>query len=259
MSISAFPFNNIGSAGGASDPISLSDSSPILALGNTSAFNNAQRTLDRSVFGSPDAGDLLIAFLCRAGYTGESLGTLFTPTFSPWSNVVGSILRNASDNSEFTCSIQIRDASGDSEDTCLMGGNGPFPSGLQITRWTGNLFVFPGTISPDNNDSEVVADVTGLTREGGMGGGAAQCLEVFCSSKRATAAQSILGSSGTGESIITLGSVDSIDNGFDNAMVGIWGYRFNPGLVGFAAGDWDGVGFTERSFAVAARYRSGLS
>jgi len=248
-----------GASAPPADPIGLSNSSPILAFGNTSNFNNAQRTLDRSGFGTPVAGDLLIAFLCRAGYTGESLGTLFTPTFAPWSNVVGSVLHNAADNAEFTSSIQIRDATGDSQDSCIMGGNGPFPSGLQITRWTGNLFVFPGTISPDNNDSEVVADVAGLTREGGMGGGADQCLEVFCSSKRATAAQSILGSTGTDQSIITLGSVDSIDNGFNQGMVGIWGYRFNPGLVGFAAGDWDGAGFTERSFAVAARYRSGLS
>ena len=160
-----------GGGGGDPDPVLLSASSAVYAFGSTNSFSNAQRTVDRSEFGTPAADDLLIAFVARGGYSGESSGTLLTPAFATWSNVTGSIIRTSSDTSERTAQIIVRRASGTSEDSCLIGSNGVWPTGCQVTRWTGDLFAWPGTISPDNNNSEEASDTAGLSREGDLAGG----------------------------------------------------------------------------------------
>lgn len=233
--------------------------SQMLKFGNTNAFNNAARTMDRSEFGTPTSGEMLVAVVLRAGYSGESLGILLTPTFQAWANK-GGTQHTSSDTSEHTVSIWVREASGNTEDSCLLGSNGPFPSGFQVLKLSGNPFTWPGTVLADNETDEELIDTAGLIREGNMYGGFDNCIEFFASSKRATTAQSVnqaLADPGYG-GVDVIGIVDSINNGFDQAMVAIWGWQYSENNADKApTGDWGGAAYTNDSFAVAARFKTG--
>lgn len=233
--------------------------SEMKTYGNTNNFSNAERTLDRNEFGNPLAGDMLVAVILRAGYSGESSGFLLTPTFQAWSNQISGTQHTASDTSEFTASLWAREASGDEEDDCLLGSNGPFPSGFQVLRLSGNPFTWPGTVIADNETDEDLVDAAGLIREGNMFGGFNNCIEFFASTKRATALQSVDQAldDPSYAGLTVIGIVDSIDNGFDQGIVGIWGWQYSENSVDRApVGNWGGAEYTSESFAVGVRWKT---
>lgn len=240
--------------------VSIANISPMFAFGNTNATPLATRTIDRSLFGSPAAGEILVAMQGRAGYLGESLQSLRTPTFQIWSNQISGVQQTASDTGEFTAAMWIREASGDSEDTCVMFSNGPFPSCCQVVRMAGNVFTFPGTITADNENDEDLADASGIIHEGDMFGGFNDCMEFFCSTKRATAAQSLNGATAAPGAMTLLGTADSIDNGFDQGMVAAWGWHYSFDAADrLPIGDFGGATYNEAAFAVGARWKTGAS
>ena len=174
-----------GGGGGVVTPVFVQDLGPFRAIGNVNSTPLADplRTIDRSLFGPPVAGDILVACRMYGAHGGESLGSIRTPTFQFWSNQISAINRTASDTGELAVQIELREATGTTEDTALLFSNGPFPCGWQIVRMGGSVFTWPGTITSDNENSEQLADAAGLIQEGGMGGGFLECMEFVASSK----------------------------------------------------------------------------
>jgi hypothetical protein len=240
------------------------DLSPIFAYGNTNSVPSATRTIDRSLFGTPAAGDILIAVSVAPGYLGQSTPGLTEglPAFQAWSNVIGSVFHTFADTSELSGGLFVREASGTTDDTCRINSPGPYPSFTQVCRLSGNPFTFPGTITAANDNSEIVNDPSGAVCERDLFGGWNECIEFFVSWKRANQAEGIAGEITMPAGILQLGTVSiDLDNGFDQSMIAAWGYhysadfadRFNGSDASQAA---DNVA---TSASVGARYKTSIS
>lgn len=234
------------------------DLSTVHAYGNTNSIPLATRTIDRSDFNTPGAGDILVAVHVCPGYLGQSLPSLREDGFQPWSNQIGSVFHTFSDTSELSGGIWLREASGDVNDTCKIFSPGPYPSFTQICRLSGNPFTFPGTITADNENSGVNPDPVGANCERDMFGGFNECIEFFACWKRATAAESVLGEIVMPAGITQLGEAHGIDNGFDQGMVAAWGMHYSHDFADrFNGGDATQANPNSAyAAAVGARYKT---
>lgn len=202
------------------------------AFGNTNNFNfndPLERKIERELFGTPAAGDVCIAMSVYPGVLGQSLPQLIQgTTFTAWSNVIGSVFHTFSDTAELSGGLWIRECDGTDEDDVRISSPGPYPSATQICRLSGNQFVFPGTITSDNDTIGVNPHLTGAPCVTGLAGGWNECIEFYVCWKRATAAESLIGELVMPAGITQLGSAFGIDNGFDDGMVAAWGMHYSP-------------------------------
>ena len=257
----------MGGAGAAATPPTWVDAaggdlSSMRAFGNVNSFNFndiTERKIPRSEFGTPSAGDILVAMYTTGGYSGQSLAILYQgTTFTAWGNKPGVGVITA-DTSQTITALVVREASGDAEDDVRMGSPGPFPGACQVCRLSGNPFAYPGTLFADTDSRQLASDPDGAICGGGMFGGFNECIEFAISWKRGTATQvtnPLIGPS----SIEVLGQADSIDNGFDQGLVTLWGINYSvDNTDAKIVDDCSGAGYTDRSFSVAARLKTGAS
>lgn len=244
------------------------ETGPVLALGNTNAVPLALRTTDRAGFGPPQAGDLLIAFWGSAGYLGESLQSLRTPTFQIWGDTGGDVSHNASDTGEFTARLTARLATGDAEDTLVMFSNGPFPSWSVVVRFqpiNGGLVRSPfNNILSANSSGQLLGNTDMLCEGLFTGGNPNNTISAFCSTKRATLAQTSSIPAGVGQGILTIVTGATPDNGFDQAMLYAAGYQISNAVQDppyqFNDDDWTpSIVYSGDSFGVSGRYESDQS
>lgn len=235
------------------------DLSSIYAYGNINSIPQATRTIDRSEFGTPGAGDILIAAHVGPGYLGQSLpGLRDGVSGGAWSNVIGSVFHTFTDTSELSGGLWMREADGTVDDTCRINSHGPYPSFTQIARLSGNPFTFPGTITADNENSGQEFDTAGANCERDMFGGFNNCIEFFVSWKRCNLAQSLVSTITMPAGMTQLGTADSLENGFGDGMVAAWGVHYSNDFADRFNGPdaTTAVDHTAYSASVGARYKT---
>lgn len=252
-------------AGGATPPTWIDvlggDLSAVHAYGNTNSIPLATRTIDRSDFGTPAAGEILVAVHVCPGYLGQSLPSLREAGFGAWSNQIGSVFHTFADTSELSGGLWLREASGDVNDTCVIFSPGPYPSFTQVARLSGNPWTFPGTITSDNDNVGVNPDASGCPCVNDLFGGWNECIEFFACWKRATAAEAAIGEIHMPAGMTELGFAAGIDNGFNEGMVAAWGVHYSHTF----ADRFNGGGATQNNpnsaygASVGARYKTGDS
>lgn len=235
------------------------DASPVYAYGNINNVAQAVRTIDRSEFGTPSAGDICIACHIAPGYVGQSLPSLREGVdFPGWSNVIGSVFHTFTDTSELSGGLWVRECDGTVDDSCRIGSHGPYPSFTQIVRLSGNPFTFPGTISADNDSVSINPDAAGCPCVNDLFGGWNECIEFFVCWKRATLAESLIGEIHMPAGITELGFADGLENGFGDGMVCAWGMHYSHTF----ADRFNGGGATQNNAnsaygaSVGARYKT---
>jgi len=258
----------VGAGGGAANPptfvdVDGGDLSAMFAFGNVSNVPQAVRTVDRSEFGTPSAGDICIAMCVCPGYPGQFPPFLreALPSFMAWSNVVGSnffTFDNGASPNELSGGLWVRECDGTTNDTCRIGGIGQFPLATQVARLSGNPFTFPGVITAANGEAENQTDADGAVCVNDLFGGFNECIEFFISWKRGSAAEAAVGEISMPAGIIQLGTAFGLDNGFDQGMMAAWGYNYSHTSADrFNGGDaTQFVDNTDYSASVGARYRT---
>ncbi|KPK74240.1 MAG: hypothetical protein AMJ84_00185 [Acidithiobacillales bacterium SM23_46] len=223
-----------------------------IALPVGSFVGNAERTVaapPRSV------GDIMIAIAANGpNVPGMGSVTLRTPTFQIWSST-GGVLNFNSLQSRFNLGIFPRIATGDSEDNCLIFGQGS-PSILHVIVLTGNQYAGAlSGITVDNENSQNTSD-SALFREN-MPGAALWTFKIAASIKDNTA-----------DDTVDVVGVDSgatfmrgINTGlnFNSMSMGI-AYRIEPAVFDPGVGNFsESGGLTAFSTSVSATFRSGDS
>lgn len=122
-----------------------------------SSLSNAQRTVTAPAH---SAGDILVAIAANGpDVPGMGSVTLRTPTFQIWTTG-GGVTHFNTVQSRFCLEISPRIATGDSEDDCLIFGQGS-PTILHVIALTGNPWAgTPANILADNENSQNTADTT---------------------------------------------------------------------------------------------------
>lgn len=248
--------DNVGFVAPLTFPDEISD---MLGLGSTSTTSTPDKTIDRSEFGTPAVGDILIAMSCTPGYAGSSALQLRSPSNAFWENLSEGMLHFATDTSKFVGGIFVREATGTAEDTCKVTGIGPFPTATQICRIGGNFFTGNlDTLFVQGKSDEDLTDVAGARAEGTLFGGVNNCIEFMVSWKRGDEIETTDALIKPASSrYIELGAATGLDNGFGDAMQAIWGWNYSiDSGDGFQDSDCTGADYEDASFTVALRHRT---
>lgn len=238
------------------------DLSEIRAFNDTNSLSYSEAAIDRSLFGTPGAGDFLVAINLWGAYPGQTLPFLYTANYEEaWDNTSDGISHTAADTGAKIGGIRVRKATGDYKDTCVTTG-GFGSSCLQVMRIRGNPFVYadpPGAqaATADNENGEIAADYNGALIVGGMFGGYNNCIEFFASVKRGTPEQVTTSpiSLPFGQGIYQLGAVSLFSGNEGMSACWGWGYSYDVNDA-FGPDDCNGGGWTDRSMSVAARYKT---
>ena len=210
------------------------------------------------------AGDLLVCWAAAGpGYVGQSNIFLVSDNapFPVWSGAggAGSISIIDSIIGRVVLNITPRIATGDVFDNVRMNGIGPWPVALQMVRFT-NAWTFGlGSITADNENSEIRPDAS-LFREDATNNGFDHLLDCFATAKKASpiVAGATVGLDVSQPTIVVLSAINYTDNGFGQGMAGVFGYRITAdGNPGIPAGNWF-MSLLENNdgYAISTRYKS---
>ena len=244
----------MGDAAGGS--VAISGQGAIIAYDMEVDPGNAARTVAAPA--QTLAGDILVAFAAVGpDYLGQSGITLRTPTFQVW-NVAGTGINGTIDSS-LCCAIFVREATGTSEDDCLIFAAGSHhPLFLNVCVFTSPGF-YPGnpaTIFAGGSVLRTPADTdfhrTGITATW------TDCLDTYITARKAgEPGDEGLTAGGTDQGIIWLGEVNTEPNAVNRGLIASWGYYPDQGAKITPAGDWS-IGMTppaRDSYAVSARIK----